>query len=163
MKIIDDKGKLFGIINIIDLTVILLFAVIIVFGGQRFLKSAPQVSSDTKTALIEFEIRNIRTQSVNALEIGDVLYSYDRGNYYGKVVQKKVLNYTLPVETADGKIKIAEVPDKYVMIVTIESNAIDTPNALIVGGEHTRIGTQYRLKNKKTAFFGTVLGIELVD
>jgi len=67
------------------------------------------------------------------------------------------------IDVDDGEIKIAEVPDKYVLLLTVDANAIDTPNAVIIGGEHTRVGAQFRLKNKKTAFFGTVLGIELVD
>ena len=163
MKLIDKKGKLFGIVNIIDLSVILLLGVVIVFGGQRFLKSAPQVNADTKKAVVEFEVSNIRTQSVDALDVGDILYNYDRGQVFGKVIQKKIENYTEPVQTIDGEIKLAEVPDKYVLILTVESDAVDTPSVTIIGGEHTRVGAQFRLKNKKTAFFGTVLGLELVE
>ncbi len=35
MKIINGKGKLFGIINIIDLTVLLVVGLILVGGGQK--------------------------------------------------------------------------------------------------------------------------------
>jgi hypothetical protein len=54
------------------------------------------------------------------------------------------------------------VPDEYVAILTVESDdAKETQDAVIAGGEQIRIGAQYRLKNKKVAVFGTILGVEV--
>lgn len=161
MKIINEKGKLFGIINIIDLTVLLVVALLLVGGVQR-MKTKPIVVSDDSKALITYEVSDIRMVSVENIVEGDDLYHYDRGGYIGKIVEVDYKPYTEPVES-NGQWVDAEVPNKYVVTFTVEADVRDNPDVILVGGEQTRIGTQYRLKNKRIAFFGTVVGMEVLD
>jgi len=163
MKLIDKKGKLFGIINIIDLAVVLIIAVLIVGGIYRFKQSDTEVISNDQKAVVTIEISEVRQPTVDALDTGDELYHYDRGQYFGKIVDKKVENFREPVETDDGKLVSADVPDKFNVILTVEANATNTANAIEIGGEQTRIGTQFRLKNKMVAVFGTIFDIELAE
>ena len=65
------------------------------------------------------------------------------------------------VESGDGKWNLAVVPEKYVATLTVEADAKETTEAIIVGGEQMRIGAQFRLKTKKATAFGTVLGVEV--
>lgn len=160
MKIIDKKGRLFGIINIIDLVVILLVA-LLVYGGVTRLKQSPASEAETKKALVTLEIPNVRMVTVDAVEVGDSLYHYDRGTLFGTIVDKKVEPYREPVESGDGSWILAEVPEKYVVILTLEAKAKDSEDVVIIGGEHTRIGTEFKLKNKKAAFTSTILGVEV--
>lgn len=160
MKIIDKKGKLFGIINIIDLVVILLVA-LLVYGGVTRLKQSPVSEAENKKALVTLEISDVRMASVDGIEVGDPLYHYDRGTLFGTIVDKKVEPYREPVESGDGSWILAEVPEKYVVTLTVEANAKESEDVVIIGGEHTRIGTQFRLKNKKVAVMSTILGVEV--
>lgn len=161
MKIINEKGKLFGIINIIDLTVLLVMALLVVGGIQR-MKSRPIVVDETSKALITYEVSDVRIMSVENIVEGDDLYHYDRGGYVGKIVEVDYEPYKEPVEL-NGQWVDAEVPNKYVVTFTVEADVKDNPDVVLVGGEQTRIGTQYRLKNKRIAFFGTVIGMEVLD
>ncbi|EOC99537.1 DUF4330 domain-containing protein [Caldisalinibacter kiritimatiensis] len=161
MKLIDDKGKVFGIINVIDLTVLLILILLVVGGGYKVLNSQPQVVNKSENVVVKVEISGVRKPTVDGIKVGDFLYHYDRGNLFGKIVDKKVENYKEEVPTSDGKIVLADVPNKYRVILTVESSATITDQVTIIGGEHTRIGTQYRLKNKNVAVFSTVLGIEV--
>lgn len=163
MKVIDDKGKLFGIINIIDLTVLLILALLVVGGGYKILSSKPEVVSESEKVLVTIEVKEIRQPTVDGMIVGDMLYHYDKGNLFGKIVDKKVENYKEAVPTSDGKMVLADVPGKYTATLTVESNATITDQVVIIGGEHTRIGTEFRLKNKNIAVFGTVLGIEVTS
>ncbi|QIB26941.1 DUF4330 domain-containing protein [Caloranaerobacter azorensis] len=160
MKIIDNKGRIFGLINIIDLTVLLIFVLLIVGGGYKLSKSKPNVVAEGQKVLVKLEISNVRKPTVDGIEEGAILYHYDRGQVFGKIVEKKVKNFKEAVTTSDGKIVMADVPGKYVIDLTVEADAVITDQVIIVGGEHTRIGTQFRLKNKNVAVFATVLGIE---
>ncbi|KGG80517.1 hypothetical protein Y919_05630 [Caloranaerobacter azorensis H53214] len=161
MKIIDNKGRIFGLINIIDLTVLLIFVLLIVGGGYKLSKSKPNVVAEGQKVLVKLEISNVRKPTVDGIEEGAILYHYDRGQVFGKIVEKKVKNFKEAVTTSDGKIVMADVPGKYVIDLTVEADAVITDQVIIVGGEHTRIGTQFRLKNKNVAVFATVLGIEI--
>ena len=161
MKIINEKGKLFGIINIIDLIVILVIALLVVGGAKRIVKSRPEVISEVKKATVTIEISDIRKPTVEGFAIGDPIYHYDKGQYLGKIVDKKVTEYREKVESGDGKWNLAVVPEKYVATLTVEADAKETTEAIIVGGEQMRIGAQFRLKTKKATAFGTVLGVEV--
>lgn len=160
MKIINEKGKLFGIINIIDLIVIVVLALLITGGVKRVRTTRPDMVSETKKATVTIEVSEIRNATVEGLVVGDPIYHYDKGNYFGKIVDVKVEPFKEAVES-DGKWVNAEVPEKYVATLTVEADAVETPDVIIIGGEQTRIGHQFRLKNKKVAVFGTILGVEV--
>ncbi|WP_427340372.1 DUF4330 domain-containing protein [Caloranaerobacter sp. DY30410] len=160
MKIIDSKGRIFGLINIIDLAVLLIFALLIVGGWYKLFKSKPNVVAEGQKVLVKLEIRNVRKPTVDGIKEGALLYHYDRGQIFGKIVEKKVKNYKEAVTTSDGRIVMADVPGKYVVDLVVEADAVITDQVIIIGGEHTRIGTQFRLKNKNIAVFATVLGVE---
>lgn len=159
MKIINEKGKLFGLINVIDLIVIMLLVVLFVGGAKRF-RDKPVISSEESPAKITFEVKDIRDITANQIEIGDPIYYYDRGGYIGQIVEKEVRPYTEPVEY-EGRWVDAEVPGKYVVVFTVDAKVKDSPDVVVAGGEQTRVGVEMRLKNKKTAFFGVVIGVDV--
>lgn len=161
MKIINEKGKLFGIINIIDLTVLLVIALLLVGGIQR-MKSQPVVVSEDTKAVLTYRVSDIRMVYIENMVVGDELYHYDRDGLVGEIIGVDYEPYTEPVES-NGKWIDAVVPDKYIATVTVEAKVKDNPDMMLVGGEETRIGTQHRLKNKRISFFGNVFEIEVLD
>lgn len=160
MKIIDKRGKVFGIINVIDLMVVLLIA-LLVYGSVTRLRKSPVAEAETKKALVTVEISNVREATVDGIVVGDPLYHYDKGTFFGTIVDKKVEPYKQPVESGDGNLVLAEVPEKYVVTLTVEADAKDSESVVVIGGEHVRIGTQFRLKNKNIAVFSTIMKVEL--
>jgi hypothetical protein len=160
VKIINEKGKLFGIINVIDLAVLLVLALLVV-GGTKRMKAKPiTVNEDTK-AIVTFEVSDVRMATVENIVVGDPIYHYDKGTLLGTIVETSYEPYKEPVESGDGKWVNAEIPGKYVVSFKVEAEVKDNPDVVVVGGEQTRIGAQFRLKNKRVAVFGTVLGIEV--
>ncbi|HSH35939.1 DUF4330 domain-containing protein [Schnuerera sp.] len=160
MKIINEKGKLFGIINIIDLVVVLIIALLAV-GGVKRMKKSPVAIAETKKALITVEVSDVRMATVDGIVKGDPLYHYDKGQFLGEIVEKKVEPYKEPVESGDGRWILAEVPEKYVVTMIVESDVKENPDVVIAGGEQIRIGAQFRLKNRNVAVMSTILGVEV--
>ncbi|NLC03424.1 MAG: DUF4330 domain-containing protein [Tissierellia bacterium] len=159
MKIVNEKGKLFGLINIIDLMVVLILALIIVGGASRF-RTKPIVVNDDSKAIITFAVSDIRMATVENIIVGDPIYHYDKGGYIGDILDLKVEPYKEPLES-DGKWINAEIPEKYVATFTVEADVRDNPDFILVGGEQTRIGVEFRVKNKRIAFFATVMKMEV--
>lgn len=159
MKIVNEKGKLFGLINIIDLAVILILGLIVVGGASR-LKTKPIIVNEDSKAVITYEVSDIRMATVENIIVGDPIYHYDKGGFIGNITDVKVEPYKEPVES-DGKWINAEIPEKYVATFTVDADVRDNPDVLVSGGEQTRIGVQFRVKNKRIAFFGTVMKIEV--
>lgn len=161
MKIIDEKGKLFGLINVIDLAVVLILVLLVVGGAKRF-KSKPVVSSGEKEALITMEVSDVRMTTVENIKVGDVFYHYDKGGLIGEIVKVDHEPYREPVEK-DGTWVNAEVPEKYTVTFVMEATVKDNPDNIIAGGEQMRIGNQHRVKSKDIACFGTIMAIEILD
>lgn len=160
MKIINEKGKLFGVINIIDLSVLLILGLLIVGGAKRF-KTKPIISTETNQAIITFQVQDVRMPNVENVIVGDPMYHYDKGAYLGEIIEVSHEAYKEPVESGDGRWINAEVPEKYSITFKIKADVKDNPDTILVGGEQTRVGSQMRLKNKKVSFFATALKIEI--
>ena len=161
MKIINEKGKLFGLINVIDLVVVLILGLLIV-GGVKRMQTKPIIASESSKALITFEIIDVRMPTVEGIVEGDPLWHYDKGEYLGIIAEKEVLPYTEPLES-NGEWVNAEVPDEYSVIFKVEADVSNNQDVIVAGGEQTRIGIEYRLKNKKIAIMATVLGVEVLE
>lgn len=159
MKVIDNKGRLFGIINVIDLAVILIFAAILIFGVSRMSKNTV-TSRETKTAVVTYEISDVREITVNSINVGDPIYHYDKGTYIGTIVSKDVQNYKDVTEN-NGEWVNADVPGKYSVTIEVEAQIEETDQFYLVGGEQTRVGNQFRLKNKNFTSFGTCFGVSI--
>lgn len=161
MKIINNKGKLFGVINIIDLAVVAILALIIVGGAQR-LKSRPILTNTDSDAVITFEVSDIRLATVEGIKEGDPIYHYDKGGYIGVIENVTYEPYMEPVES-DGEWKNMPVPEKYTATFTVNAKVKDNPDVVIAGDEQMRIGVEFRVKNRNIAFFARVMGIEVLE
>lgn len=161
MKIVDNKGRLFGIINIIDLLVLLAIVALVVIGVSRMGKGIVTTSS-TKEGIVTYEISDIRQVTIDNIKIGDPVYHYDKGTYIGEIVDVKIEPFKEKVDH-NGRWIEAEVPRRFVALVDVKTNLEETDQYYVVGGEQTRVGIQFRLKNKNFASFGIVMGIEVAE
>ena len=159
MKIVNEKGKLFGIINIIDLIVIIIL-VLLISGGVKRAKSKPEVIGESKKALLTIEIKNARKSIVNGFTVGENLYYNDKDNLIGEITDIQVEPYTKKV-MVEGEWKTKKVPEKYVITLNVKVDALETPDAIVVGEEEVRIGEEFDLKAKKVVASGTILDIEI--
>lgn len=159
MKIINEKGKLFGIINIIDLSVLLILGLLIVGGASR-LKTRPIIASETTPATIIFEVSDVRFATVENIKEGDPIYHYDKGGYIGVIEDVEYTTYKEPVEV-NGKWVNMDVPEKFVATFKVQADVKNNPDVIIAGDEQIRIGVEFRVKNKSIAFFARVMGVEL--
>lgn len=161
MKILDKKGRLFGVINIIDLVVILLLVGILIVGfGRRDTGIVSQ--AETKEALVTYEVQEIRQITVDQIKVGDPLYHYDKGTYIGEIVNVEVKPFTEKVDHR-GEWIDAEVPNRYVAEVQVKATIEENDLYYTVGGEQTRVGAQFRLKNKNFTSFGFCVAIDIIE
>ena len=160
MKIIDKKGRLFGLINIVDLLIIVLLLALVAVGEKRFGNKAAVGEATTKKGVITAEIKDVRDVTAKNVKVGDPIYNYDKGTLIGKILTAEVEPYKDKTEY-QGKFFNAEVPDKYRVIVTLDADVKETQDFYQVGTEQIRIGAEMRIKNKSITSFMTILGIEV--
>lgn len=160
MKIIDKKGRLFGLINIVDLLIIILILALVAVGVKRFGNKAAVGEATTKKGVITAEIKDVRDVTAKNVKVGDPIYDYDKGTLIGKIITADIEPYKDETEY-QGKFYNAEVPDKYRVIMTIDADVKETQDFYQVGTEQIRIGAEMRIKNKSITSFMTILGIEV--
>ena len=136
--IIDNKGKIFGKINIIDLLVIvLLIAAGTVVGFKYSIASRNKASTTNSEFIYSFKIDGVREYTINQIHAGDKVFDDESGKCIGtieKVEKKPDRNY---IVKSDGTFNIAERPDRYNAIVTIKATG-----AVNSGGHYAADGTK---------------------
>lgn len=160
MKIIDKKGRLFGLINIVDLLIIILLLALVAVGVKRFGNKAAVGEATTKKGVITAEIKDVRDVTAKNVKVGDPIYDYDKGTLIGKILTAEVEPYKDETEY-QGKFFNSEVPGKYRVIMTIDADVKETQDFYQVGTEQIRVGAEMRIKNKSISSFMTILGIEV--
>lgn len=72
-------------------------------------------------AHVEFVIRGVRQQSIDALHIGDTLYADATNNEVGKITSIDVEVMEKTLKKSDGTLVQAQVPDKFTVVVEVET------------------------------------------
>ena len=150
MKLIDEKGRLFGKINLIDLLVVLLIvavlaAVVWKLGGK---KAAAAVTGADKKA-VEFE---------------DV--PADIAEYAKTQTQKSLVNDSKLIDAVITDVQTevyANDFDHVRLYITVEASASFTGNVYKVGPQEVRVGYEYILKTSEFELTGLISALEVTD
>ena len=161
MQVIDKKGKLFGIINIIDLLFLLILVVALVGGYFRF-KDSSVVAESTNKGRITLLIDDVRKPTVDNIAEGQDLFHYDKGIFLGKIKAVNSGPYKRPSEF-QGEWVEATVPGKYSVYIDLDVEVTQNEKAYTIGGEEIRVGGEYRLKSKTSTFTGVCVGIDVEE
>lgn len=108
----------FGILGLVLVLAFLMF--------MKF-KSTDEIVENNITSkkMVSLKIENVRDYSVNAIEVGDNVYSTDMNHYFGKIESIDVKDaYELMVKN-DGEVVEARIPDKYDVVLTLDCNILE--------------------------------------
>ena len=125
--LLDEKGRLFGKISIVDIGVLLLIAVLI--GGvyfKFFMVDKDQNAAKFDTIEYKVLVEEVRQQSVDAIEIGADIYDVKTNSPMGSITDVEVLPATDQLTKADGTMVIAEKPERFNVLITIRVPGIET-------------------------------------
>ena len=164
MKIINEKGKLFGVINVVDLLVLL--AVIAVVIGVGYKLFAPQIADATATQVpmtVTVRVRGATPFLVEEVQrnsqVGKKIVS---GSSFtnAEITDMQIEDYVQQVTTADGSIVNALDPSKKDLVFTIETTVPKGTAAPSIGTQEVRAGRTFIVK---TDDFETTGNIDMVD
>lgn len=172
MKIIDEKGRLFGKLSVIDLLVVLILIAAAAFVGVRLARrsTGPITSSNEVTMVYTVRVSNIEPASYDVVkrfvdkELGlkdQLLTSSTLASGY--VVDCVAVPHSEYVTTADGGMVLAVSSgddQRLDLYFTMEATITDTVTNK-VGSQETRVGANHTVKTAHFEFNnGTVLTAE---
>ena len=150
MKLVNEKGKLFGIINPIDLIVLIaIVAVIAAFGIKAVKEPASAVVTEKPDMYVTLRVRGAMPSLVEAtqnIEQGTLLVA---GNDFvsGATVESvSVEPYVYTGETAEGVSVLCTDPMKSDVLITIKSKASPTDAIIKIGNQEVRTGRGFIFK-----------------
>jgi hypothetical protein len=154
MSLIDDKGRLFGKLNVIDAFVLLLVLAVVGLGGTFALGGGSDTASD-RTATVKIQMIEVQPYVVDAIPTGPV----DSGGVVA-VPNKSVGPAIVTVSTANGTLRQREHPRKRTVELTVELNVTATKEDLQFDGQPVEIGQRITLDLGPVTVEGVITAVE---
>lgn len=162
-QFLDEKGRVFGRLNIIDLLVLLLLVGLAVAVLYRFTSSSmtKDVNCRVRYTLM---IEGVRDFTLEYYEEGLTCFDKVKGEYIGDIVAIRSEPLTVTIHQFDGSLYIAEHPDNLRVYVDIESDARETSSTYLLNGAYElKVGSQINLNTKSIDVWGIIVSAEKLD
>ncbi|HHT17452.1 MAG TPA: DUF4330 domain-containing protein [Papillibacter sp.] len=162
-RIIDQNGRLFGKISIIDILFILVVAAVCAAFYVKFnVLDVTSKAVDTVPVTYSITISGVRDYTVNSLQVGDLLYDNDNsgGQPVGKITYISVQDAVRTVEKTDGTIVNGPVEGCYDVTLTLIAEGIVSGGRYLVNRTYDINMNSERIFNTKYAVFtATITGV----
>jgi hypothetical protein len=151
MKLINDKGKLFGIINVVDLLVLLAVCLVVAGVGWRILgPKISQAAAPTTKVTITMRVRGAHPRQLNEM-LKHVPSQLVSGNEFvggANLIKVESEPYVVQIPTDDGKMVDATDPTRIDIIFTIEAKVPTGGAATKIGTQEVRAGRDFTVKTR---------------
>lgn len=161
MKIIDERGRLFGIINIVDLVILL---VVVLFAGGLYYKLVAKQSITDKNHADQEIFVTIKYTPMDEAELdgvnkGDQLVANNA--LQSIYVEKVEIRPEKAMMEKDGTLVVTEHPFEKSAYITIRGKASITDANIHMANQIIKVGREFFLKTLAAEWKGTVTNIEM--
>ncbi|MBT9166866.1 MAG: hypothetical protein DDT19_00190 [Syntrophomonadaceae bacterium] len=166
MKLVDDKGKLFGLINIIDL-IVLVFVVALVLGGAYRIYGPRQngdiFQQEGDAVQLKGRVFDVSQYTVDVIQKGDILIDTAAQLPFGEIISVETVPHRRLVDTAEGKVMLSEVPERFDVILSIKGMAQVSEYAIRIASHDVRVGSRIVLGARDYMIATTILRVEVLE
>jgi hypothetical protein len=157
-RLIDDRGRLFGKISLIDLLVLLLIVAVGVFAYGRVRGTAYTQTGILTTLTIE----KVKDPTVYVINKGDVVHD-DAGSLIGTVVEQPAVVRT-PLEFGDLQGNAHESPSQvyWDINVKIKGQGQVSKSVYRIGGTRLSVGKPLTMLGPRYEVKTTITGVESI-
>lgn len=160
----ESEKKKFGI-NIIDIAIILIFALALgVFGYYAMGKwEANKTDNAGKNILLyTVEIKDVPLEFATSFAVGDVVKDVRKGTNIGKIVSvQEPTNFRMITENkAEGIFEMSDIPDRYQTRLSIETSYKESDLGYFVDDVDLKVGKGITIKTEKIAVDCVILSVD---
>ena len=126
MKIIDENGRIFGKVSIIDITVVLILAVLVIGIFVRTHSNEITSTSSTPNTEITYTIcvQNTNSLFTDDFKVGDKVFMKNTGECYGEITDIRWEDAKVMSTTADGRTVYASYDDRVDIYLKVKATGI---------------------------------------
>lgn len=155
MAIVDEKGRLFGKINLLDLVVVLaILAVAARFGYKAYKGRQAVAVGEDKVIEMTMRLPAVAEPTIKAIPVGSELYDSKSNTYMGKVVEVRQEPALVVTTGDDGRVYEQPSKNRFDLYVIIAGKGRVSPNGVTMAGLEVKIGRTNFVKNELWAGFG---------
>lgn len=172
--IIDDKGRLFGKVSIIDIAVLVIIVLSVAGGAYVYNKIVQkQIAPSDKSVVrhedlladleVELVLQNVRNVTYNAIRPGDDIYSVETGKYFGEVLRAESKPHQEVISSLNGTSKLADLPGKLDVTIYAKLTGQKTGNGYFTGENiHLAYGEAFPIKTTSIQATPTIENITII-
>jgi hypothetical protein len=144
----------FGILAIVLIVFLLLF--------MKFRNTEKiEKSNETETKVVTLKVEAVRDYTIDAIEVGDSVYSTDTQNYFGKVKSVEVEDASELMVKRDGELVEVRVPEKYNLLLEVECDVLVKDTGYYADGTtEIKVNSVGTYRTEKAQFSATTDRIE---
>lgn len=144
--------------------VVIIFIIIgLGFGVFSYFRKPNTITADRVPIKVTVKVDKVLMETVNGINVGDIFKDKDTNQVFGRVIDKKVTETYEMVETGDGRVVKATVPNRYSVFITLGGDAVVTEDYIRLGGRDVRIEGTIELKSTKNAVKTKVVDFQLAE
>ncbi len=163
MKIIDEKGRLFKKINIIDLVIVIAVIALLTATVVKF-KTSDTYLSKGRTLEYTMLVENVRQPTVDAINQADYLVDYESKKEIGSITDVKVMGASELELMNDGKYKEVKFKDKYDVMLTVAVTGTETEdNFYTSSGKKIVVGDEIKINNGYVGTTAIVKSVKSIE
>ena len=157
--IIDDKGRLFGKINVIDLFIIGMFILAVCGGIYKFWPKS--VLPDTHANVrINFYVYEVPTYTVQNIKVGDIVKDSERNIEFGKVVNVEIGPSDSIAANDKGEFVLSAMPGHSSLKIGVDAKGTIAKDGLKVDNTSYYIGKTVVASAGSSIIVSRISGIE---
>ncbi|MHB8170293.1 MAG: DUF4330 domain-containing protein [Thermincolia bacterium] len=160
LKLIDERGKFLGLINPIDLLVILL--ILLVGGGVLYKTKLGGATVTPQTITAVFRVSALHPNDADDIKVGDKLVA-SGGVTGAEIIDVKIVPASTRNPNKDGIIVRGEDPLLKDAFVTAQDSSVVSPADINFAGQELKIGKEFFLKTQKYEFRSIPQEIKVQD
>ena len=144
--LIDEKGRLFGKINIVDFIV----AAVIVLGvlgvGYKFISSSTTLFKKSEEAKIVFYNEDLPKYVADSIKVGDKVKDSVKNTVFGEVESVEVADSVVFSSNDEGVLKQTTRPGYVSLILTVKGEGVYTDTGVIFNNTDYYVGRSLEIR-----------------
>ncbi len=159
---LDEKGRLWGKVNIFDLAILLVIIILVV--GYLYQDRAASVDPEGKTVVVKVVCPNVYPGVENNLQVGDTLVA--GGSFTtARITEMETRAANWVTTNSEGMMVLTQNPFRKDIFLTLEGNSSQiSPMEIGFAGQKVRAGLEdFYVKTQKTELQATVISVEIMQ
>jgi hypothetical protein len=162
MALVDEKGRVFGKVNLIDFTLIMGVVIAIALAFVVLTKQGKVVTvPENKTIQYTMLVKAIRPEVARYIKTGDIVKKQLTKNPIGTVKNIDVKPARVIIDTEDGRRVVTTSPVEVDALITIETKGRTGADIISTGNEVLNVGDRFNIVTKWFLGDAVILGMNV--